>query len=221
MSTLRQYVSRWDFILSRCTGKSVLHLGCIGITEGSTDEKVTAMVDDGVLHAQLRRRCRDLVGIDYDQATVEALRSRGFTEIICGDVQQLQALPLSQAFDVILCGDLIEHLSKPGSMLEGLKLCMDKDAELLISTPNAFGLLHFARYAGNVFREGNDHVLSFSLFTLQNLLQRHDFCVQEAYTCYCAPPANRGDRFRYACGKPFFRLFPKFGGTLLCVARLT
>lgn len=221
MINFSQYVSRWDFILSRCAGKSVLHLGCIGITEGSTDEKITSMVDDGVLHAKLRRQCREIVGIDYDQATVDALRYRGFTEIIYGDVQQLQALPLSQTFDVILCGDLIEHLSKPGSMLEGIKACMDKDAELLLSTPNAFGLLHFARYAGNVFREGNDHVMSFSLFTLQNLLQRHGFWVEEAYTCYCAPPAKRSDRVRYAIGKPFFRLLPKFGGTLLCVARLT
>lgn len=220
MIAFSQYVSRWDFILRRCAGKSVLHLGCIGITEGSTDEKVLSMVDEGVLHAKLRRRCRDIVGLDYDQTTVQELQARGFTEIIHGDVQQLEAVSFGQTFDVILCGDLIEHLSEPGSMLEGIKLCMDHDTELLLSTPNAFGLLHFMRYAGNVFREGNDHVLSFSLFTLHNLLQRHGFRLAEAYTCYCTPPTTRRDRLRYACGTPFFQLFPKFGGTLLCVARL-
>src|SRR5262249_23969877 len=196
------------------------HLGCIGITEGSTAEKIASMVDDRVLHAQVRRICRDIVGIDYDQATVDALRQRGFTEIIAGDEQQLHTFPLSQRFDVILCGDLIEHLSQPGSILEGIKCCMAQDAELLTSTPNAFGFLHFARYAGNVFHEGNDHVLSFSRFSLQNLLQRHGFYLEEVYTCYCAPPASWGERCRYALGKPFFGLFPKFGGTLLCVARL-
>jgi len=220
MSTFRQYVSRWDFMLNRCAGKSVLHLGCIGITEGSTVEKITSMVEDRVLHAHVRRICRDIVGMDYDHATVAALRQRGFTEIIAGDAQQLQTFPLSQRFEVILCGDLIEHLSQPGSMLEGIKCCMTPDAELLISTPNAFGLLHFVRYAVNVFREGNDHVLSFSRFTLQNLLQRHGFALAEVYTCYCAPPATWSERCRHALGKPFFRLFPKFGGTLICVARL-
>jgi len=220
MILLSKYVSRWDFILRRCAGRSVLHLGCIGITEGATDEKVTSMMAERVLHAKLRRICRDIVGVDYDKATVQALVQRGFTEIICGDVQQLEELPLAQTFDVIVCGDLIEHLGKPGSMLEGIKTRMDKDAELLISTPNAFGLLQFARYAGNVFREGNDHVLSFSIFTLHNLLQRHGFCIAEAYTCYCTPPSKQSERFRYALGKPFLQLFPKFGGTLLVVARL-
>jgi len=221
MITVQQYVSRWDFILRRCAARRVLHLGCIGITEGSTEEKVTSMLEARVLHAQLRRICRDIVGVDYDTATVQELRQRGFTDILYGDVQQLAAVPLAQTFDIILCGDLIEHLSQPGSMLEGIKSFMEQDSELIVSTPNAFGLLHFARYAGNVFREGNEHVLSFTVFTLHNLLRRHGFCVREAYTCYCTPPSTGRTRFLYALGEPVFQLAPKFGGTLLFVVRRT
>lgn len=220
MSAFRQYVSRWDFIRNRCAGKSVLHLGCLGITEGSTEEKVTSMLAGGVLHAQIRGTCRDIVGVDYDAVTVQALRQQGFTDILHGDVQHLAPLALAQAFDVILCGDLIEHLGKPDHMLEGIKSHMCHQTEVIISTPNAFGLLHFARYMCNTFREGNDHVLSFSIYTLHNLLRRHGLRIVEAYTCYCTPPTARRERLLYAIGAPFFRLSPKLGGTLLIVARL-
>lgn len=220
MSLFQHYVSRWEFIRRRCVSKRVLHLGCLGMTESSTAEKVASMQRGQVLHAQLRQTCQSIVGVDYDVETVQALRQQGFADILYGDVQYLDQLSLTPAFDVIVCGDLIEHLGKPDHLLAGVKTYMAPQTELIISTPNAFGLLHFARYVCNVFREGRDHVLSFSIYTLENLLQRHGLTIAEAYTCYCTPPAARSERLRYALGTPFFQLAPKLGGTLLIVARL-
>lgn len=220
MSLFQRYVSRWDFIRTRCASKRVLHLGCLGMTECSTTDKVVSMRTGRVLHAQLREACHSIVGVDYDVETVQELQQHGFDDIVYGDVQHLDQLALEPAFDVIVCGDLIEHLGKPDNLLAGVKDCMAPQTELIISTPNAFGLLHFARYLCNVFREGNDHVLSFSIYTLHNLLQRHGLTIAEAYTCYCTPPTARSERLRYALGTPFFQLAPKLGGTLLVVARL-
>lgn len=96
---------------------------------------------------------------------------------------------------------------------------MGKNSEILITTPNAFGLLHFIRYTANVFREGSDHVLSLSIFTLQNLLGRHGFHIEGPYTYYNRPASGWKDILRYLIGIPFFKTFPEFGGTLLVVAR--
>ena len=220
MVLFKNYVSRWGFILSKCKGKSVLHLGCIGNTIGSTSEKVKGMVESSVLHAQLHEICEDLVGIDYDRIAVDELINRGFSEILYGEAQHLEEVELLKTFDIILCGDLIEHLSEPGKMLEGIKRFMHRDSELLITTPNSFGFLHFLRYSIRLFREGSDHVLSFSIFTLQNLICRYGFYLCEAYTCYDRPPVTYKERIQYSVGIPFFEFFPKFGGTLLVVAKL-
>lgn len=210
------YIARWNFLLEKSRKKSVLHLGCIGITEGTLAEKIEAMNKGTVLHSQLRKTAKDLVGIDYDQSTVQELNKNGFEEILYGNVEELI---LPRTFDLVLCGDLIEHLSNPGKMLERVKLLLSKNGELIITTPNAFGLVHFFKYIFGRFQEGNDHVISFSRFTLSNLLGRHDFEVHKVYTCYDRPPQNWKDSFRYFVGIPFFKMFPRFGGTLVVMAK--
>ncbi len=43
-------------------------------------------------------------------------------------------------------------------MLDQLKRVMNRMTELLITTPNAFGLLAFLRHAANMYREGDDQM---------------------------------------------------------------
>jgi len=214
------YTSRWDFILKRCNNKSVLHLGCVGITEGSISEKIRAMEIGLVIHPHIKKRAKRLIGIDYDFKIVKHLQKLGFSEIIYGDVTKLDQVELNDTFDVVIAGDLIEHLSSPGSMLEGVKRFMNRHSSLLITTPNAFGGLHMLRYVLGIYKEGNDHVLSFSIFTLSNLLQRHGYIVVEAWACYNRPPSTITEKIKYAIGVPFFKAIPKLGGTLCVVAHL-
>jgi SAM-dependent methyltransferase len=214
------YISRWHFIINRCAGKSVLHLGCVGITEGTTEQKLDAWKKEQVLHPHLREVCKDIVGIDYDETTVMALRDLGYSELLIGDVTKLESIDIERQFDIILCGDLIEHLSNPGLMLKGIKRFMNNDSELLITTPNAFGLLHFIKWVAGCFKEGNDHVLSFQIYTLSNLLRRHGFSINQVHTCYNRPPTRFSDFLKYIVGIPFFKIFPRFGGTLLVIAKL-
>lgn len=218
MPLITDYQSRWEFILRRCTGKRVLHLGCIGETLGSTNDKVDSMDNMRSLHAKLRL-IATVTGIDHDQSGVQALRERGYNEIIYGDAENLQNILNGQGvFDVILCGDLIEHLSNPGGMLDECKGYLSERGELIVSCPNSFSMLHFLLYIFGRFHESNDHVLSFSAFTLSNMLSRHGYIVSECYSCNNRPPlAYR--MLRYEIGRRFFALFPSFGGTLLFVAR--
>ena len=69
-----------------------------------------------------------------------------------------------------------------------------------------------------VFREGNHHVLSFSILTLENLLQRYSLRVTESHTCFNQAAWNWKRIMELAIGVPVFKLVPKFGGTLLVCA---
>jgi 2-polyprenyl-3-methyl-5-hydroxy-6-metoxy-1,4-benzoquinol methylase len=214
------YCSRWSFILNRCRGLRVLHLGCIGETDVSPEEKLNAYVAGRVLHPHLAAVCRELVGIDIDSASVELLRSRlGERNILIGDAEDLKSVDLDRTFDIILCGNLLEHLSSPGRALEGIRCFMGSRSELIVSVPNSFALLANLRFAMGRFQDGAQHVASFSKFNLQTLLARHGFELKELYTAFDRPPTSRAGRIKFALGIGLFRLLPERGGTLLCTAK--
>jgi hypothetical protein len=214
------YCSRWSFIIARCKGRSVLHLGFVGETDGSLQVKVDAFGDGRVLHPHLTRVASEVVGLDRDKRAVEAIRSK-FQEdgLLVGDVEHLEQLRLDRTFDVIVFGDLIEHLSCPGLALEGMRRFMSSQSELIVSTPNAFALLANVRFTLGKFREGNEHVAGYSKFTLPALLERHHLKMTELYTCFNRPPQSWKGRVKFSIGIPFFKAMPDRGGTLLAVAK--
>ena len=218
--TPRQYLCRWSFIVERCRHKRVLHLGCIGMTDRPLADKLQAMRDNQVLHPLLEKVAASVVGVDSEVEAVEELNRNGLHEIIAGDVRNIDRLYLGRDFDVVVCGDLIEHLDEPGRMLSGIRTCMAPRAELLITTPNSLGLPNFVRYALGRPIDGTEHLISFNIFTLNNLLRRHGFRIQESYSCYDRPVTTMLGRALLFVGVPIFRLAPRFGGTLGVVARL-
>lgn len=215
---INDYCSRWQFILDRCKGRKVLHLGCIGETDGSLEVKAAAYERGRVLHPHLINAASEVVGIDLNEPAVEMLRARfGVTSLFVADVQRLDEISLTDRFDVIVFGDLIEHLSSPGLALDGIRRFMTDQSELIISTPNAFALLANVRYSLGRYREGAEHVAAYSKFTLPTLLERHQLKLTELFTCYTRPP-ERG-KLRFSLGVGCFKMVPERGGTLLAVAK--
>jgi len=100
----------------------VLHLGCVGFTDLEPDERV-AMASRS-LHWTLSQ-VADVVGIDSAEDVVREYERLGiFKNILVGDVTRIEELRLTAKFNVILVGDILEHVSNPGSMLDGLRgLC--------------------------------------------------------------------------------------------------
>jgi len=217
---MRGYCSRWDLILERCRSRSVFHLGCVGETDGSIESKVNAFQTGLALHPHLTRVASEVIGLDLNAKAVNMLRQElGCEDLLIGDVEHLEQLPLKRTFAVIVFGDLIEHLSCPGLALEGIRRFMSDDSELIISTPNAFSLLANVRFTLGRFRDGAEHVAHYSKFALSTLLERHHLETTEFFTCFDRPPQSWLQRFRFALGTPVFKIAPERGGTLLCIAR--
>jgi 2-polyprenyl-3-methyl-5-hydroxy-6-metoxy-1,4-benzoquinol methylase len=211
-----KYHQKDELILSRCSGKSVLHLGCVGTTDAQTDEKVSAA--PSTLHMKLSSTAK-VTGVDLCAEAVEAYRSLGICDnILVGDVEKLDDLGLKPEFDIIVIGDLIEHLSNPGHMLDGVRRLCRADTTVLLTTPHAFGFAPFLRHLTGKFREGRQHVMTFNEQNLTNLVERHGFAMAEVGTCY-QPQSAHGAAFHI--GKFLFRTYPHLGGTLFCVLKPT
>jgi 2-polyprenyl-3-methyl-5-hydroxy-6-metoxy-1,4-benzoquinol methylase len=212
------YVAKEDFILRIASGRSVLHLGCVGFTDVAPCDR--AKFAKQSLHWKLTQ-VSETVGVDYSIAVIDEYRKLGvFTNIVAGDVERLDELPVTQKFEAVIAGDIIEHLSNPGRMLDGIKRFCTSDTRVIITTPNAFGAPNFLRYSAGRFREGAEHVMSFNQQNLATLLDRHGYSLCELHTCF--QPRSMEQHFTafFTLGRKVFELFPRFGGTLLAVAKI-
>lgn len=216
---IKEFLERDAELVRLSSNKSVLHLGCVGFTDCTTEEKVASAKQS--LHALITDTAKECTGVDLDDETIKELRDHGvFLNVIEGNVEQLEKLPQDlSGFDLVIAGDIIEHLSNPGLMLEGVKPRLGADGRLIVSTPNAFGIASWIRVVTGCFHEGAQHVLCFNPLTLQQLLDRHGYVVETAVTCYQSRArTNFGAMFNVL--RWSLERFPKFGGTLLYTCRL-
>jgi hypothetical protein len=194
---------------------NVLHLGAVGETCADTATRVRRAVNS--VHADLTRLAKSCIGVDYDQASVDSLTEQGiFNNLVCADVRTLDRSDIALPnVDVIVAGDVIEHLSEPGSMLDAARRLAEPHTRIVVTVPNSLGLLIFLRNTMGKAVEGEDHVCSFNVYTLSNLLRRHGWFPESAYTCH-QKHATMSRGFRI--GRIVLRTFPRWGGTLLIIA---
>ena len=162
-------VDRIDDLCSRARGRSVVHVGfvdsgCRTMQEGSGTW----------LHAHLDRVATHLVGVDIDEAGVKEATEAGYEAyaVDCRDREAVEAAGIAPA-QLVIAGEVIEHLSDPGSFLEGLHNLVAPGGQVVITTPNAYGLINV--FASLANREINhpDHVVMFTWRTLTNLASRY------------------------------------------------
>jgi len=209
----RQYLSRVDFFRKMCRGKTVLHLGC------SSGRYLQDHVDRGdLMHEIVRSEASELFGVDIHDESVRSLRQLGYQNIFPGNAEQLEDLDIDRRFDIVLAGDLLEHITRPGSMLEGAKQFIDSSGTFVISTNNAFGIHYQIRRWMGKYSEHFEHVSFYSPETLKHLFERHGYDVLEMYGAFTTPPHTLKQKIVFALASPILRLFPMLAGTLIVVA---
>jgi len=139
---------------------------------------------DKWLHAHLDASASELVGLDLDEVGVDEAVRRGYEAytVDCSDDAAVAALGLAPA-QVIIAGEIIEHLDNSGSFLDGLHSLTETGGTLVVTTPNASGLMNAVSAALTGYEVNHpDHVTLYSCFTLCNLLERHGWKVAEVAT---------------------------------------
>ncbi len=162
-------VIRHEYLISKCTGKTVLHLGAVDRCNGELCG----------LHKRLMKVSSSLVGLDIDSGGIEEARSAGIQNIIYGDLERLDKVRVSDNFDIIVAGEIIEHLSNPGLFLAGVKRFFGSHTEMLVTTPNVFSLYRSLNALRGFEYVHPDHICYYSYATLEHLLMNHGFAVEE------------------------------------------
>lgn len=161
-------VDRDEFIVSRCAGRKVLHVGC-------TDWPVTAdkLRQGELLHEKLASSAAELHGADLSAEGIRILQNHGMRNLRIADAEELASVFDGASFDVIVAGELLEHLSNAGAALENMAALLSERGELVVSVPNAFSvelILYLIRGREKVHR---DHCCYFSPKTLCRLARNN------------------------------------------------
>lgn len=165
-----QIVDRTDHLVQTVSGRRAVHVGFVDSGCWEYHDRF-----DSWLHAHLDRSARHLVGLDLDVAGVQRAASLGFEAhaVDCSDPDAVAELGIEPA-EVVVAGEVIEHLDDPGRFLTGLHDLVVPGGELVVTTPNASGLLNAGAAALAGYEVNHpDHVTLYSCFTLTNLLARH------------------------------------------------
>jgi len=171
-----QIVNREELLTKYCNGKSVLHLGFVD--EGLIADKI---ISNDWLHAKLHPLCKELWGVDIDEAGIRMARSAGYDNLLYGNVEEPKSINIGKRFDVILAADIIEHLSNVSGLLETIRLNKHENGVGIISTPNAMRYYNtiLALFGYELIHP--THTMWLSVATIQYLLKSRGFEILEFY----------------------------------------
>jgi 2-polyprenyl-3-methyl-5-hydroxy-6-metoxy-1,4-benzoquinol methylase len=169
-------VDRQDLILSLCSGKNVLDLGCADYP--MTEEKLR---DGELLYAKICEVADKVTGVDYSPQGIEVLRSAGYENLLLGSAEELDELHLAETFDVILAGELIEHLMNVGRFFEGAARLMSPETSLIVTVPNAHAIKRFLRVLFGSEMVNRDHAYYFSQANIELLCDRYGLRIDDCY----------------------------------------
>ena len=201
------------FLETLCRDKVVLNLGCASALHGE------AQIAWGRhLHTNLVGVAKEIYGVDKSEEAIRTLQGRHqMTNLFVADVEHLD-LPIDIEFDIVVAGELIEHLNNPGMFLTSVSKHMNADTQLVLTTPNMYGLKFFLHSFSNIQAMDPDHSLGFSFSLLETLLTRHGFSILAWHTSVQRFPSRR-NRIANGLFGFLFRLWPRYADTLIVVAK--
>lgn len=167
---------RIEYILEKCSGKKVLHLGCV-------DECLTIerMKQGTLMHLQLLKVVNEIYGVDISEEGIKRLQNEGINNLILGDVEHLDSIKELQEkdFDIILATEIIEHLNNPGLFLQSAKALFTSKTEMILTTPSTFRFIGIRYHFKGYELVHPDHTCWFSWKTLSTLLTKNGYVINE------------------------------------------
>lgn len=219
---VKVYPSRLQFLLDRCRGKDILHLGCTN--EGHTD---TLNAGGSLLHSRLIQVSKHVTGVDIDSTGIFKMRALNIEDVYVGDVEHLQEMTelADKRFDLVIAGEIVEHLNNPGLALQGVKGLLRPGGRLIITVPSAFSFAIVWRTLTRYEYVNFDHNYYFSGKTLSTLLKKNGYEIHELATYTLQPNKSkswsrrlRRKLTRTCVYRPLYWLNPFFADGIICDA---
>lgn len=185
-------IGRMDFVLDRCRGRKVLHLGCVD--EGLTEERIKS---GNLLHIRLMDAAKDVWGVDISVDGIELLRKSGIDNLFVGDIEYIEQIKelKQQTFDIILATEVLEHLNNPGLFLTKCKQLFSPNTVMIITVPNGLRLTGLGYTLKGYEFVHPDHNYWFSYKTLDMLLGKNGYQIEQmlvySFFDYIAPLSRK------------------------------
>ncbi|VVB75806.1 Ubiquinone biosynthesis O-methyltransferase [uncultured archaeon] len=117
-----------ELVLKKIEGKRVLD---IGICEHS----IAHIKSDSWSHRKISKLAKYCLGIDINKELISYLKKEGYN---CMFADATSDKYLGEKFDIVNIGDVIEHVNDPVKLLKFAKRHLEKNGQILVSTPNPY-----------------------------------------------------------------------------------
>jgi len=170
-----------DIIVEKCKNKGVLHIG-------ATDNPyhIEKVRQNRLLHQKLQEVCRELIGLDVDEKSINELKHFGINNIFYGDILtgKYNVNLKNKNFDFIVFGDIIEHLENPGLALKNIKKLMSNKTRILLTTPNVFFYNNIQTFLTGKEKVHPDHTFWPSYITMRKLISSSGLKTEKFFYCF-------------------------------------
>ena len=135
-SLKKKYNGTWDsFIVENVKGKKTLDIGIVEHNREYIKSK-------NWLHKKISKNSSYCLGIDILTDLVDFIKSKGYN-VRVADATSNEFL--GEKFERINIGDVIEHVNNPIDLLSFAKRHLEKEGEIVVTTPNPFYFKYFYR----------------------------------------------------------------------------
>jgi len=123
----------------------------------------------------------EVMGITYSEAEA-SLAAECLDAVLVQDLNRFSPAGIGR-FDCAICSHVLEHLYDPRELLEGLHLCLEPDATLIVALPNALHWRQRLEFLRGRFRYTDGglmdktHYRFFDWATAEQLLRQSGFDV--------------------------------------------
>jgi 2-polyprenyl-3-methyl-5-hydroxy-6-metoxy-1,4-benzoquinol methylase len=168
---------RFDIVLPLIRGDSVLDIGC-----------ASRYGMDDWLHGLLAEQFPDVVGIDINEVTINALQTAGFR----AHLADAQDFDLHRTFDTVFAGEIIEHLDNVHGLPSSVRRHLKPGGRLVLTTPNVFYVGGFIYRWGGHGQVHPQHTCWYCEDTLRRVLLVNGYSDVEISFCgHTSPTAIR------------------------------
>lgn len=180
---------RADLIVRHAAGKKVIHVGFADHVELVHDKRSRGEW----LHDRISQVAERVVGVDTNQAAVEAVSELGVSNVFAMDLTEPITEPeiAERDFDLLILGEVLEHIGNPVGFLQSVVANVGRpNQQILITVPNAWSAVALM----NVFRGAEvvntDHRFWFTPFTVAKVAIDAGLAVDHVETCLATVPSR-------------------------------
>jgi SAM-dependent methyltransferase len=176
------HATRIDALVGYAQGKRVLDIGCVDHDVLAQKKAKGDVATRAWLHARVTSSAATCLGLDYDEAGVEAMNALGYPAVHHDITLGPGAVAKDGSFEAVIAGEVIEHLSHVQALFDFAHGVLEPGGTLAISTPNPYAPWRVRAGQKRYIWESVDHVTYLFPSGIAELADRAGLVLRNAYT---------------------------------------